>query len=227
MGTINVVTETQQLLADRKQAAEMLNSQLADYKNTENMVVLGIPRGGVVVADNLARGLQGQMDVMLTRKVRAYHNPELAVGAVTEDGKIYLNDSIVSALGITKQYIENEKRHQLEEIQQRKKIYRTILKKKSISNNTVILTDDGVATGATMQAAIWAAIAEFPKKVILALPVAPPDTLKRLSKDVDETVCLCSSSEFHSISQFYTNFEQVDDEQVVDILKYYAKGTLR
>ena len=223
MGSINVINEHEELLADRGQAAEMLNVKLEKYKNQENLIVLGIPRGGVILADKLAKFLNAELDIVLTRKIRAPNNPELAIGAVSEDGKLYLNRQIITTHNLSEDYIEQEKNHQLNEIKQRRDLYRAVMEKKSLNGKTVILTDDGVATGATMQAAIWAVIAEFPKKTILALPVAPPNILAQLARDVDETVCLCSTSIFLSISQFYAYFEQINDEQVIKVLKNYSK----
>lgn len=224
MGTINVIARHEELLADRQQAAELLYAQLTDYVNAHPLVVLGIPRGGMVLADKIARHFDAELDTILTRKMRAPHNPELAIGAVSEDGKLYMNEPIVTALGLSNEYIEREKSFQLDTIQQRKDRYRTVLEKSSLTDKVVILTDDGVATGATMQAAVWAAQAESPKKLILALPVAPRDTLKRLARDADETLCLCAPPNFRAISQFYTCFEQVDDEQVINVLKNHAKN---
>jgi putative phosphoribosyl transferase len=223
MGSLRIITDHEELFADRKQAAEMLNLQLSDYTGCENSVVLGIPRGGVVIAGIIAEFLEAELDIMLTRKIGAPFNPELAAGAVSEDGKLYLNKSIVNALGISREYINKEKSRQLNEINKRKELYRKALEKKSLKNMVVILTDDGVATGATMQAAIWASVAEFPQKIVLAIPVAPPDTLEKLAKDVDDTICLCAPENFRAISQFYTYFEQVNDEQVIEILKKYSK----
>ena len=211
------------IFADRVQAAEMLNQKLVQYHDRENVIVLGIPRGGVVLADALASQLNAEMDIMLTRKIGAPHNPELAVGAVTEDGKLYLDDSIVTALGLSHNYIDREKKRQVEQIHQRKDRYRAVLSKRSLRDKQVILTDDGVATGSTMQAAIWAAIAEFPRQVILAVPVASDDALKQLARDVDEVVCLSAPAQFGAISQFYRDFEQVDDEQVIELLQKHAK----
>lgn len=222
MGSINVVTNQEELFADRSQAAEMLSVQLTDYKEYENLIVLGIPRSGVILADKLARNLSAELDIVLTRKIRAPHNPELGIGAVCEDGKHYLKESIVNTLGLSQHYIDEEKNDQFDQIQQKKNRYRAVLEKKPLNGRVVILTDDGVATGSTMQAAIWAAIAEFPKKIILALPVAPPDILKQLARDANETVCLCAPSNFIAISQFYTYFEQIEDEQVIEVLKNYS-----
>ena len=120
MGSINVITDHEELLADRSQAAEMLTVQLTDYKECENLIVLGIPRGGVILADKLARNLNAELDIVLTRKIKAPHNPELAIGAVCEDGKHYLKESIVNTFGLSQQYIDKEKNDQLGQIKQRK-----------------------------------------------------------------------------------------------------------
>ena len=174
----------------------MLNIHLSKYKESENVIVLGIPRGGIIIAGIIAENLDAELNIVLTCKIGAPLNPELAVGAISEDGKLFLNKSITNSLEITQDYINREKNYQLNKISQRRKLYRQILEKKSLNNKIVILTDDGVATGATMQAAIWAAISEFPKKIVLALPVAPPDTLKKLAKDADEIICLRAPENF-------------------------------
>ncbi|MEJ2648731.1 MAG: phosphoribosyltransferase family protein [Sedimentisphaerales bacterium] len=223
MGSLNILTYHEEVFSDRKQAAEMLSLQLSEYRAREDAVVLGIPRGGVVVAGTIADSLDAELDIVLTRKIGAPLNPELAAGAVSEDGKLYLNKAIVSSLGISQEYISKEKSYQLDEISKQKELYRKVLEKKSLRGMVVILTDDGIATGATMQAAIWASIAEFPQKIVLAVPVAPPETLEKFSQDVDETICLCAPENFRALSQFYTYFEQVDDEQVIEILKKYSK----
>jgi putative phosphoribosyl transferase len=223
MGSLKVVTYEEELLAGRQQAAQRLGAQLRPYKNHENMIVLGVPRGGVILANGLARGLRAELDIVLARKIRAPHNRELAIGAVSEEGKVFLNQPMVSTLGLSRQYIAQEERVQLDQIRQRKARYRAVLEKKPLGGKVVILTDDGVATGATMQAAIWACRAESPKRLILALPVAPPDALERLARDVDETICLCAPSNFLAISQFYTHFEQIEDERIIGVLKGYSK----
>lgn len=223
MGSLKIVSNQQRLLNDRTEAAQLLSEQLIDFKDQENVIVCGIPRGGVVLADILASKLNTHMDIVLTRKIRAPYNPELAVGAISELGELFLNDELVSVLDLTEDYINEEKSYQVNEIKRRKQRYRTVLEKTSLDGKIVILTDDGIATGATMHAAIWAAMAELPEKLILALPVAPPDTLKKLAKDADQTICLFAPANFHAISQFYSNFEQVEDDQVIDILQNYSK----
>jgi putative phosphoribosyl transferase len=224
MGALNIITDHEELLADREQAAEMLSVQLADYFDRKDVIILGIPRGGVVIADKIAENFHADIDIVLARKIGAPHNPELALGAVSENGKVSVNHSIISSLGISEYYIEHQNKSQLTEIEQIKERYRSVSEKKSLKGKIVILTDDGVATGATMQAASWSSAEESPARIILALPVAPPDILEILARDVDEVICLCAPSNFRAISQFYTYFEQVDDEQVIDILKKYSKA---
>lgn len=221
MGAINVFTAREYVFRDRRHAAEMLSGELADYKNREKLIIVGIPRGGVIIAEELARSLDAELDIVLTRKMRAPFNPELAVGAVSEDGRLYLDKNIVASLGLTNEYIEEEKTHQLNEIDRGKKLYRAILEKKELKDFTVILTDDGAATGSTMQAAIWAAAAESHRETVVALPTAPPETLKQLAEDVDRIVCFCAPRYFQAISQFYSNFEQIPDERIVELLQRY------
>ena len=196
MRSLRIITDKEESFTNRIQAAEMLNIHLSKYKESENVIVLGIPRGGIIIAGIIAENLDAELNIVLTCKIGAPLNPELAVGAISEDGKLFLNKSITNSLEITQDYINREKNYQLNKISQRRKLYRQILEKKSLNNKIVILTDDGVATGATMQAAIWAAISEFPKKIVLALPVAPPDTLKKLAKDADEIICLRAPENF-------------------------------
>ncbi len=225
MGSIHVTGRTREQLADRAEAAELLSREVGEYiEDSARAVVLGIPRGGVLLADHIARRCNAEMDVVLTRKLQAAHNPELAIGAVSEDGTLYTNEPIVMALGLSEEYIAREKGRQMETIAQRKNRYRHVLEKTPLTDKTVILTDDGVATGATMQAALWATQTESPARIILALPVAPRETLDRLACDADVTVCLLAPPDFRSISQFYDTFEQVDDTQVVEILKRHAKA---
>jgi putative phosphoribosyl transferase len=223
MGSLNILSGHKEILADRKQAGKMLSAQLSKYADFDDLVVLGVPRGGVVIAGIIAEHLDAELDIVLTRKIRAPLNPELAAGAISENGKMYLNKAIVDSLEISKEYINKEKKLQLNEIRKRKELYRPVLEKKSLKDMVVILTDDGVATGATMQAAIWAVIAEFPQKIVVAIPVAPPDTLKKLAGEADHTICLCAPENFLAISKFYRFFEQVGDEQVIEILKKYSK----
>lgn len=188
-------------------------------KIKENPVILGIPRGGVVIAQAIASTLHWDMDIILTHKIGAPSHPELAIGSISEDGRVYLNDDLVETTGADTVYIEDEKEEQFSELNRRRKLFRSVYPKISLKNRIVIITDDGVATGATVQAALWAARQENPKKLIGAFPVAPLDTLKKLSHDADEIICLKAPEMFRAISQFYDRFAQVSDEEVLNILK--------
>jgi len=183
------------------------------------LVVLGIPRGGVVVAREIAHALQADLDMVLAHKLGAPGNPELAIGAVCEDGKLFLDEEISSYMGVDGDYIKREKNRQLQEIARRVRRYRNILPKIPLAGRVVVVTDDGVATGATMQAALWAVRQEDPEKIVAALPVGPPDSLERLSQAADETICLQAPPFFSAISQFYSYFNQVEDEELLEILQ--------
>ena len=141
--------------ADRRQAARLLGKSLAGYE-TYHPLILGIPRGGVVVADTIARALKTDLDIVLIRKLGAPGNPELAIGAISESGRIHLQHDIAEKVGADEDYIEQEIARQLAEIEARRQRYRNVLPKVSLEGRTVILVDDGVATGATMQASLWA-----------------------------------------------------------------------
>jgi predicted phosphoribosyltransferase len=211
------------MFRDRNDAALKLADRLKDYLG-QNPLVLGIPRGGVVIASILARELAGQIDIILTRKLGSPVNSELAMGAVDENGNIQLNLSIISALGITKELIEQERQAQLEILKSRAKNYRRIRPKIPLKDRIVILTDDGIATGATMKAAIEAAKAENPQKLVIALPVGPPETIEELQTTVDEVACLMTPADFKAVGQFYLSFDQLEDNDVEKILTECASA---
>lgn len=218
MGTIKVISETAEPFDARIQAGQLLAEQLAYYKDKQ-AVVLGIPRGGIIIADQIAKFLNADMDVVLTHKLGAPYNPELAIGAVCEDGTAFINTEIAATTGADKDYIKKEKALQVESIRSRVHEYRKYHQKLPLTGRIVIITDDGVATGATMQAALWAAKQESPQRLIAALPLGPLDTLEKLSNDCDELVCLRAPQVFMALGRFYMNFSQVTDEEVVDILR--------
>jgi predicted phosphoribosyltransferase len=203
---------------DRVEAAQLLAAELNKYRDRKTVVV-GIPRGGVIIACEIAKILSADMDMILTHKLGAPFNSELAVGAVCEDGTHFVNESIASHVGADDKYIKREKAVQLKDIVRRIKLYRGVLSRLPLAGRIVIATDDGVATGATMQAALWAIRKEKPAALILAVPVGPPDTIQRLSKDADETVCLKTPSDFQSLGRFYAEFNQVEDETLLEILE--------
>jgi putative phosphoribosyl transferase len=208
--------------ANRRQAAERLSESLAGYR-ARHPVILGIPRGGVVVADTIARELDTDLDIVLTRKLGAPGNPELAIGAVSESGRVHLQRDIADKVGADEDYIEREKERQLAEIRARRERYRSVLPKVPLQGRTVILVDDGVATGATMQASIWAARGERPGEIIVAVPVGAQEAIARLEREADSVVCPYVPAYFYAIGQFFENFEQVDDREVLEILQAYAQ----
>jgi predicted phosphoribosyltransferase len=221
MGTIKIISHSDQPFADRLEAAHLLADELKDVYS-DSSVVLGIPRGGVVIAHHMAKSLNCDMDVVLARKIGAPQNPELAIGAVAEDGKVFLHHDIVSYTGTSETYIKTETQYQLDLMNDRLTQYRRLLPKIPIEDRVVIITDDGIATGATMQAAIWAAKLEKASRIVAAVPVGPADSLTELAEHADEVICLHAPPYFYAIGQFYYDFDQVTDEQVMEILKQQA-----
>ena len=218
MGKITILSDSGQAFHDRKEAGRLLGAALRDTASA-NTVVLGIPRGGVVIAREVAHLLKADLDIVLSRKLGAPYNPELAVGAINENGKIFLDDSIVSNTRADEAYIEKEAKHQSEEINRRAKIFRKILAKTSLEGKTVIIVDDGLATGATMQASLWAARQEKPSRLVAAVPVASREAIDRIADYCDEAICLRQPDFFGAVGQFYINFDQTTDEEVMKMLK--------
>jgi putative phosphoribosyl transferase len=205
------------IFSDRKEAGKLLASKLTDY--TEKSIVLAIPRGGVVVGYEIAHKLKVPLDVIVPRKVRAPFNPELAIGAVTEDGTTILDRQLVEYLRVSESYIKEESERQQQEIKRRLKVYRGDTPFPTLKGLHVIIVDDGVATGATVKAALASMRKKEPKSVVLAVPVAPPSTIRELKKDADVAVCLATPEPFYAIGQFYRDFAQTSDEEVKRLLK--------
>jgi predicted phosphoribosyltransferase len=206
---------------NRDDAARKLATALLEFK-TRNPLILAIPRGGVVTGDVLAQELKGELDVVLSRKLRAPGQPELAIGAISEDGQVHLNRDTVEALEVGEEYLEQEKQHQLSEIARRKKLFRSVRPEVTISGRTVIVTDDGIATGSTMMAALQTVRPQGPRELIVAVPVAPQDRVAAFTAQCDKFVCLQSPADFWAVGQFYEEFPTVEDEDVVALLKRYA-----
>jgi predicted phosphoribosyltransferase len=222
LGTLRIISDSSEPFADRVEAGRLLAGQLQKLKS-ESAVVLGIPRGGVVIANEIAMGLNADLDVVLTHKLGAPANKELAVGSVSENGHLFINEMVAPYVGADKRYIEQERTYQLSQIAVKVRLYRSILSKLPLKGRVVIVTDDGVATGATMQAAVWSIRQEGAKKIILALPVGPRDSVTILSKDADEIVCLKVPPYFDALSRFYLQFPQVEDEELLQILRQVAQ----
>lgn len=218
MKQFTVIDHSSGRFDDRAWAGKELARALGKI-DAQETVVLGIPRGGVVVAQYLAREVGASLDIILARKIGAPGNPEFAVGAISEDGHVYLNQEYARQAGADEAYIEGEKQRQMAEIKRRAAIFRKVHPQIPLKDRTVIVTDDGVATGATFEAALWSVRCEKPRKLIAAIPVGPEDTLRRLAQEADDLVCLRMPETFYALSQFYVHFEQVDDERVLEILR--------
>ena len=203
---------------NREEAAEILAKELLEYRG-KKPVVLAVPRGGVVIAYEVAKVLDAPLDLIIPRKIGAPGNPELAIGAVTEDGTTILNQRLIDELGITKEYIEKEKINQIQEIKRRINVYLGDSLPQELVGKTVILIDDGIATGATIKAAICSIQKQKPAKIVVATPVAPPETFNELKREVDRIICPVVYEPFFAIGQFYEDFSQVSDEEIMRLLK--------
>jgi len=205
----------------RNDAARQLAKALARYRG-RNVLVLAIPRGAVGMGKVLADELGGELDVVLVRKLRSPFSPEFAVGAVDESGWTYVAEHATRS-GADPAYIEREKSSQLETLRKRRVQYTPARPPIDAKDRIVIVVDDGLATGASMIAALHAARAKQPQRLICAVPVAPPESLERVRPLADEVVCLEAPEEFYAVGQFYRDFPQVEDDDVVAMLAQRPK----
>jgi predicted phosphoribosyltransferase len=206
------------LFNDRQEAGRLLAERLGFLKG-KDVIVLAVPRGGVVVAAEVARALGAPLDVYITRKIGAPYNEELAIGAVAPDGSTVLDQGLVSSLGVSPQYIEKETARQKTEIERRLKKYRGEAPPPRLAGRHVVLVDDGVATGATTLAALRALRQQKPQKLILAVPVGPPDSIQMLSAEADQVVCLATPEPFWAVGRFFVDWSQTSDEEVIALLR--------
>lgn len=204
---------------DRKDAGARLISLLEKYKGASDALVLGLPRGGVAVAFEVALALGLPLDVWVTRKVSAPFNPELAVGSVDSNGHLLLDESALKLYEISDRYIREEAEIQAGEIKRRYQVYRSTEKAPDIKGKTVLVVDDGIATGYTMMAALESVRKNGAAKVVCVVPVSSPNVVSKLEDLSDEVVCLSTPSYFGAVGEFYRNFDQVSDEEVIDCLK--------
>jgi predicted phosphoribosyltransferase len=208
--------------ADRREAGQRLAAAL-EHLRARRPIVLAAPRGGVIVGDVVARALGASLEAVVARKLRAPGNPELAVGAVAEQDGVYLD----AHPGLAADYIEQEVAAQRLEIARRIQVYRQGRPLPALRDRTVIVVDDGIATGATMVAALRAVRAHAPAHLVAAVPVAPPDSLARLAREADEVVCLSAPSAFFAVGQFYDDFTQVGDDEVTAVLAAHSTPASR
>jgi len=205
------------LFRNRLDAGEKLADKLMDLRE-EKCAVIAIPRGGVVVGYVVALRLDAPLEVTVPRKIGAPGDPELAVGAVAEDGTIYVEESIATAIGISDDWIKLEAERELEEVKRRISVYRAGRDLPKLEGYSVIVVDDGVATGATVIATVRFLRKLNPKKIVIAVPVAPPEILPKLSGEADEVRCVETPSPFFAIGQFYADFSQLSDSEVLEYL---------
>src|SRR5574340_575614 len=207
------------IFKDRTDAAQRLAKKLV-YLRNEKPVILAIPRGGVVTGDIIAKELGVKLDIIVSRKIGAPDNRELAIGAVMHDGSFFPNVEIIGALNVPKDYIDSEIKSELKEIERRLMKFRGSVKY-DLQHKTVVLVDDGIATGATMFAAIDWVKKQHPKRLIVAIPVGPRDTIERLSQ-VAEVVVLYDPIAFGAVGEFYDSFDQVEDSEVIEIMRSHG-----
>lgn len=212
------------MFLNRADAGRRLAERVSRFRE-ERPVVLALPRGGVPVAFEIARALDAPLDVVLVRKIGAPGQPELAVAAIVDGDRpeTVVNRDVVEALGVGEHYIAEEGARQLAEIERRRALYVAGRPRPTIAGHTVLLIDDGIATGATVRAALRAIRRAHPHRLVLAVPVAPPEAVESLQADADEVICLSTPAFFSAIGIHYADFTQTTDEEVVALLEKAAE----
>jgi putative phosphoribosyl transferase len=203
---------------DRVEAGKQLAKALAGHAGG-NGLVLAIPRGGVVVGYEIAQALHLPLDVIIPHKLGAPYNAELAIGAIAEDGSAVLDDNLIAYLDISRDYIAQESERQKKEIERRLRLYRQNMPSSDFKGKDVIVVDDGIATGSTMKAALLSVKNRGARTITVAIPVGPPSTIRELEKRADDVVCLYMPEDFQAIGQFYDDFSQTSDDEVIELLK--------
>jgi putative phosphoribosyl transferase len=204
---------------DRRDAGEQLARELAALPALGRPIVLAIPRGGVLVADAIVRARDWPLDVAIPRKLRAPQNPELAIGAVTGDGTVYVDAALAKTLRIGDAYLRDEIGLQIGEIERRRTAYRGSRPEPDVRGRTAIVVDDGVATGATVIVTIRMLRHALAREVVVAIPVAAPDAIGRLERETERVVCMLRPPAFSAVGEFYEDFRQTSDEEVVEALR--------
>ncbi len=208
-----------QRFRDRTEAGQLLATKLAAYANRPDVLVLALPRGGVPVAFEVARALHAPLDVIIVRKLGVPGEEELAMGAIASGGVCVLNDDVVQMLGIPEEVIHTVATREQQEVEQRERLYRGDRLAYDVHGHTVILVDDGIATGATMRAAVAAVRHQQPARIIIAIPVAASATCEEFVAEVDELVCISRPKMFFAVGSWYEHFSQTSDEEVRRLLE--------
>jgi putative phosphoribosyl transferase len=207
-----------QRFRNRTEAGKLLGAKLAEYANRSDIIVLALPRGGVTVAFEVAKMLNAPLDVCLVRKLGVPGHKELAMGAIASGGSRVINENIVHWLRISEQTIDDVVAMEMRELERRHRAYRGNRPPPQVKNHTVILVDDGIATGATMRAAIATVKQQQPRELVVAVPVAPPSTCEELQASVDKVVCVMMPIDLYGIAIWYEEFDQTSDTEVCELL---------
>lgn len=211
------------IFKDRQQSGDILAQKLKSYQNDPNAIVLGLPRGGIPVAYEIAKILGIPLDALLVRKLGVPGEEELAMGAIAMEGTVHLNKDIIQQFGIREQEIHEAIEREQHILEMRNVLYRQGKKSPNLTDKTVILVDDGLATGATMRAAINLVRSLYARKIVVAVPVAPASTLQDIIRDVDQVFCLYTPDPFYGVGSWYEDFRQLSDEEVCKLLKSHLQ----
>jgi predicted phosphoribosyltransferase len=209
---------TERIFHDRAEAGRMLAQRLSHYRNRQDVIVLALPRGGVPVGYEVAAAIGAPLDVFLVRKLGVPGHRELAMGAIASGGAVVVNEDVVAELRIRPEAIEAVATEEAQELRRREQAYRPERPPLAVEGRTVILVDDGLATGASMRSAIKALRMQNPARLVVAVPVAPPATCRELQTEVDEVICLSTPTYFYAVGAAYRNFDQTTDEDVKALL---------
>ncbi len=222
MNTWSLRASRERIYRDRHEAGRVLAEQLVSYRDRPELLVLGLARGGVPIAWEVASHLHAPLDVFVVRKLGVPQWQELAMGAVTSGGGLVINDGLVNRLGIDDDTIAETIRHETAEVERREQAYRGGRPAPDVTDRTVILVDDGIATGATMLAAVRAVRAA--RRVVVAVPVGPPTLSAQLLEEADDVVCANTPPQFEAVGQAFADFDQVSDDEVRRLLAEPGEG---
>lgn len=225
MSISNGLTQGKMFL-DRHDAGKRLGEKLLFLENAPQTLIIALPRGGVVLGYEMAKMLHLPLDIISPRKIGAPFNPEFAIGAITETGEGIFSKELIKEFGISEEFIKHQLAIEKKRAIERLKHYRQNRPPRDLKGKQVILVDDGLATGSTMQAAIMTVKSEKAEKILVAIPVSPPNTLRKIESLVTQVICLESPSEFYAVGQFYKHFDQTTDEEVISLLNSMLKNNV-